>query len=83
MEELAGAEAVRLGLLAPAGTPADIVRKVNADVAKVLARQDVRDQLTEGGQIPGGAPSEQFDKFRREEVAKYAKVIKVAKVPLQ
>jgi tripartite-type tricarboxylate transporter receptor subunit TctC len=71
------------GLLAPAGTSADIVRKVNADVAKVLARDDIRDRLMQGGQIPGGGPSEQFTQFMRDEVAKYAKVIKAAKVPLQ
>ena len=71
------------GLMAPAGTPPEIVRKVNADVAKVLARQDVRDRLTKDGQVPGGGPSEQFAKFLRDEVAKYAKVIKAAKVPLQ
>jgi tripartite-type tricarboxylate transporter receptor subunit TctC len=71
------------GLLAPAGTSADIVRKVNADVAKVLARDDIRERLMQGGQIPGGGPSEQFTQFMRDEVAKYAKVIKAAKVPLQ
>jgi tripartite-type tricarboxylate transporter receptor subunit TctC len=71
------------GLLAPAGTPPDIVRKVNADVAKVLARQEVRDRLIQGGQVPGGEPSEQFAKFLRDETAKYAKVIKAAKLPLQ
>jgi tripartite-type tricarboxylate transporter receptor subunit TctC len=71
------------GLMAPAGTPPEIVRKVNADVAKVLARQDVRDRLTKDGQVPGGQPSEQFAQFIRDEVAKYARVIKAAKVPLQ
>jgi tripartite-type tricarboxylate transporter receptor subunit TctC len=71
------------GLLAPAGTPPDIVRKVNADVAKVLARQDIRERLANDGQIPGGGAAEQFAKFIRDEVAKYAKVIKAAKVPLQ
>jgi tripartite-type tricarboxylate transporter receptor subunit TctC len=71
------------GLLAPAGTPPEVVRKVNADVAKVLARPDIRERLSHDGQIPGGGPSEQFGKFLRDEVAKYAKVIKAAKVPLQ
>jgi tripartite-type tricarboxylate transporter receptor subunit TctC len=71
------------GMLAPAATPADIVRKVHADVARILARQDIRERLTADGQIPGGGPSEQFAKFIRDEVAKYARVIKAAKVPLQ
>jgi tripartite-type tricarboxylate transporter receptor subunit TctC len=71
------------GLMAPAATPADIVRKVHADVARILARQDIRERLMADGQIPGGGPSEQFAKFIRDEVAKYARVIKAAKVPLQ
>lgn len=71
------------GLLAPAGTPPEIVRKVNADVAKVLARPDVRERLINGGQVPGGGSSEQFTKFLRDEIAKYAKVIKAAGIPRQ
>jgi tripartite-type tricarboxylate transporter receptor subunit TctC len=71
------------GLMAPAAAPQDVVRKVNADVAKVLARQDIRDRLQHDGQVPGGAPTDSFVKFVRDEIAKYAKVIKAAKVPLQ
>ncbi len=71
------------GLLAPAGVPAEIVRKINADVAKVLARPDVKQRLETDGQIGGGQPSEEFAKFIREEIEKYSKVIKAAKVPLQ
>lgn len=71
------------GLLAPAGTPVEIVQKVNGDVAKILARPDIRERLSNDGQVPGGGPSAQFAEFIRAEVAKYAKVIKAAKVPLQ
>jgi len=71
------------GLMAPAGTSQDIVRKVNADVAKVLARQDVKERLETDGQLPGGQSVDAFVKFIREEIAKYDKVIKAAKVPLQ
>ena len=71
------------GLLAPAGTAPDIIRRLNSDVAKVLARPDIKERLANDGQIPGGAPSEQFTQFLRGEVAKYAKVIKAASVPLQ
>ncbi len=71
------------GLLAPAGTAPDIIRRLNTDVAKVLARPDIKERLANDGQIPGGGPSEQFTQFLRGEVAKYAKVIKAASVPLQ
>jgi tripartite-type tricarboxylate transporter receptor subunit TctC len=71
------------GLLAPAGTPPEIVQKINGDVAKILARPDIRERLSNDGQVPGGGPSAQFTQFIRDEVAKYARVIKTAKVPLQ
>jgi len=71
------------GLLAPAAVPAEIARKVNTDVAKVLARQDIRERLAGDGQVPGGGPIDSFGKFLRDEIAKYAKVIKAANVPLQ
>ena len=71
------------GLLAPVGTPPDLVRKVNAEVGKILARSDIKDKLSADGQVPGGGTMEDFDKFIRGEIAKYAKVIKAAKVPLQ
>jgi tripartite-type tricarboxylate transporter receptor subunit TctC len=71
------------GLLAPAGTPPDIVRKVNADVAKVLGRPDVKEKLAADGQVPGGGSIDSFAKFIRDEIAKYARVIKTASVPLQ
>lgn len=71
------------GLLAPAAVPADIVHKINADVAKVLSQPDVKQRLERDGQITGGQSSEEFTKFIREEIEKYAKVIKAAKVPLQ
>jgi tripartite-type tricarboxylate transporter receptor subunit TctC len=71
------------GLLAPAAVPAEIVRKVNADVAKVLARPDIKQRLETDGQSGGGQPSEEFAKFIREEIEKYAKIIKAANVPVQ
>lgn len=71
------------GLLAPAAVPQDIVRKFNAEAAKVLARQDIRERLLNDGQNPGGGSIESFGQFIRDEIAKYAKVIKAANVPLQ
>jgi tripartite-type tricarboxylate transporter receptor subunit TctC len=56
---------------------------VNSDVAKVLARQDVKEKLTIDGQLTGGQPPEDFAKFIREEIDKYTKVIQAAKVPQQ
>jgi tripartite-type tricarboxylate transporter receptor subunit TctC len=69
------------GVLAPAGTPAAIVTKVNADIQKAMALPDVKAQLElQGLQAAGGSPAD-FDRFIRSEIDKWAKAIKAAGVP--
>ena len=59
-------------------TPTAIVSKLNVDIAKVLAMPDVRNQFEiQGIEILGGAP-ERFSDYIREEIAKWAKVIRVS-----
>jgi tripartite-type tricarboxylate transporter receptor subunit TctC len=68
------------GVIAPAGTPRDIVQKLNASINKVLAMPEVRDILLgQGNQIGGGTP-EDFAAMIRTETAKWAKVVKEAKI---
>jgi len=69
---------VWFGFMAPAATPRGIVAKLNADMHAVLSHKEVRDQLVADGQEPGGGSSEEFDAFLRNEIAKYARVIKLA-----
>jgi tripartite-type tricarboxylate transporter receptor subunit TctC len=64
------------GLLAPAGTPAPVVARLNAAANRVLAMPDVRQRLaSEGGDALGGTP-EQFAAFLRAEHAKWGRVVK-------
>lgn len=64
------------GVLVPAGTPAEIVARLNADLNRVLAMPDVRDRLTELGAEPvGGTPGE-FAAFINGEVTRWGKLIK-------
>ena len=64
------------GLLAPAGTPRDIVTKINAEVAKWLATAEAKEKLTAAGaNVFGGSP-EDFVKHIGVETAKWAKVVK-------
>jgi tripartite-type tricarboxylate transporter receptor subunit TctC len=68
------------GLLAPAGTPAAIVQKVNADWAKVIAMPEVRDKLVAlGFELTPTSPVE-FGEMIRREMAKVAKVVKDANI---
>jgi tripartite-type tricarboxylate transporter receptor subunit TctC len=64
------------GLVAPAGVPADRIRKLNADVRKVLDEPAVKDQLAKMGAVPAGGTPEQFGKQIRDDSAKWGRVIK-------
>jgi len=72
-----------VGLWAPAGTPQDIVDKINADVAKVLAMPDVRDRLASLGAEPMVMTPAEFRKFMRDEMEDSAKVVKAANIKAQ
>src|SRR3954462_1800563 len=66
------------GLLAPAGTPREIVARLNAETLRVLRTPEVRDQLTsQGADIVGNSP-EEFAAWIRTEVKKWAEVVKVS-----
>jgi len=69
---------VWFGLMAPAAAPREIVAKINTDVHAILSSQEARERLIADGQEPGGGSPEELDKFIRNEIAKYAKVIKAA-----
>ncbi len=63
------------GVLAPAGTPREIVARLNAEILKGLGSGDVRERLAAlGGEVAGGTP-EQFADHLRGEIAKWGKLI--------
>jgi tripartite-type tricarboxylate transporter receptor subunit TctC len=66
------------GLLAPAGTPKDVVAKLNAEANKALAAPDVRERMLGAGVEPAGGTPEQFAAFIRAEMEKWGKVAQAA-----
>jgi tripartite-type tricarboxylate transporter receptor subunit TctC len=70
-------------MLAPAGAPERIVRRLNAGVNAVLQRADVRELLVAQGFEPAGGSAEQLGRFVRNEIAQYAALIKVAGIKPQ
>ena len=67
-----------VGLLAPAGTPTDIVRKWNADVNRIMQGADIKQRLlTEGARYAPNTP-EEFGVFIKSEIAKWAPVVKAS-----
>jgi tripartite-type tricarboxylate transporter receptor subunit TctC len=67
-----------LGLMAPAKTPRPILERLNAEINKVLNSAEVRDNWGKQGTMTMGMSIEQFDKFLREEIVKWAKVVKIS-----
>jgi len=74
-----GYEAIQwYGLLAPAGTPREIVTKLHGEIVKILAAPDTREKLSSDGAEPVGSTPEQFAAFIRAETDKWGKVVKAA-----
>ena len=71
------------GLWGPKNLPADISSKLQADVAKVLALADVKQRLNTLGFDPIGVGGEQFATYIRDEMAKYEKIIREAKIKVE
>ena len=66
------------GLLAPAGTPADVVNRIQQEVAKALASPSVKEKLLAQGAIPSGNTPAEFAKFIDDETKKWAPVVKAS-----
>ncbi|HBH37740.1 MAG TPA: MFS transporter [Curvibacter sp.] len=66
------------GLLAPAGTPADIVNRIQQETAKALATPGVQERLLAQGAIPGGISPQEFTRFIDAEHVKWAAVVKAS-----
>jgi tripartite-type tricarboxylate transporter receptor subunit TctC len=71
------------GLMVPAGTSREVIAKLNADVQKALAHQEVKDRLLAvGGFVTGGGPNELAARVK-EDVAKWGKVVRAAGIKAQ
>ncbi|HYD61495.1 MAG TPA: tripartite tricarboxylate transporter substrate binding protein [Noviherbaspirillum sp.] len=68
------------GFAAPANTPPEIINKLNTEINKILAQDDVKKSFHDAGVEPVGGSVQQFDTFFREQSAKWSKVIKDANI---
>jgi tripartite-type tricarboxylate transporter receptor subunit TctC len=81
---LPGYEAVGwFGTVAPAGTPPEVVSKLNAEIRAALALPDIREKAVAAGAEPFANSPQEFAAFIREETRKWAEVIKAAGVKLE
>ena len=74
---VAGYEAtIWLGLMAPAGTPKPIVERINAAVSAAVKRPDIVQLWYGQGALPMSMSPEEFDRFLRADIVKWAEVVK-------
>jgi tripartite-type tricarboxylate transporter receptor subunit TctC len=71
------------GILAPAGTPQEIIARLNAEIAKIPQVPVIRDQINSEGGTPVGSTAEEFGTFMKQETARLEKVIKGAKIRVE
>ena len=83
-ESLKGFEADSwFGLMMPAGTPREIIMKVNAEVLKILTTQEVKDRLLAQGGVAAGGTPEQLAERIKADIAKWGKVARTAGVRIE
>src|SRR3954470_9411053 len=67
-----------LGIMAPAGTPKPILEKLNAEIRKVVANAEVKDAWAKQGAAPMSMSTDEFGQYMREDIAKWAKIVKLS-----
>ncbi len=68
------------GVIAPKGTPPEVIQRLNTDINKALATADLRDRIvSQGNEVAGGTPQE-FETFIRTENAKWGKLVREANI---
>ena len=71
------------GVLGPAGLPKDIVEKLNATIAKIVATNDVKERLVTLGADPVSTTPDEFMNLIRLELPKYGKIVQLAGMKLE
>ena len=69
-----------LGLMAPKGTPKAVVDRLNAAVSKIVGQPEIRQLWSKQGAVPLVMSPEVFDKYARDDIEKWARVIKTAHI---
>jgi tripartite-type tricarboxylate transporter receptor subunit TctC len=71
------------GILAPAGTPANLIGRWNGEIVKALQSADLKKRFADAGVEPLTSTPEEFAKFIAVETPRYAKIVKDANIPAQ
>lgn len=66
------------GVLAPAGTPREIINKLHAEIVKIVQHPAVKERFASLGTVPVGSSPEEFAAFLRTEIEKWSRVVKAS-----
>lgn len=76
---VSGYEAVIwLGVMAPAGTPKPIVERLNAEISRIVNNPEVKALWDKQGAVPMSMTTEEFGRYLRDDIEKWAKVVKIS-----
>jgi tripartite-type tricarboxylate transporter receptor subunit TctC len=67
-----------IGVMAPAGTPKAVIDRLNSEITKITSRPDVRKLWQEQGAVAMSMSPAEFDRHLRQDIEKWAKVVKLA-----
>ena len=67
-----------IGIMAPAGTPKPVIDRLNAEIGKVVSHPDVKKVWNDQGAVPMAMTPADFEKFLHQDIAKWAKVVKIS-----
>ena len=70
-------------VMAPAGTPRDIVARLNSEIVRALSDPAVRQQLTDQGLTMRGSSADELGAATRDQLARYARLIKQAGITVE
>lgn len=67
-----------LGVMAPKGTPAAVVAKLNAEIGRIVSRQDVRDDWAKQGAVPMTMTPAEFARYLEQDIVKWERVVRIS-----
>jgi len=67
-----------LGIMAPAGTPKPIVERLNAEIRKIVHSPEIKEAWAKQGAAPMSMSTEEFGQYLREDIAKWANIVKIS-----
>jgi tripartite-type tricarboxylate transporter receptor subunit TctC len=67
-----------LGLMAPRNTPPAIVNRLNAEIAKIVNRADVRDEWAKQGAVGMTMSPDEFSRYVADDIVKWERIVKIS-----